>query len=318
MKISCDIIQDVLPLYAEDMVRPATKEMVEGHLRECEGCKAELEVLRKPQKLPVEVEVKSLKRVGESIRRRRILAVLAVFLFITTVLVGGALMLDATVYLTANEAVEEIFVTEDGVTIRWDDRIIGTSGFVDKENPQNYEVTAWTNVYNYWFYKGRVSYDELDAEVKALISKEQYEMMDNTSTYTLEKPNETNFIYVCPREHSMTLILNANQPLPDGPQMEVQLDTLYYFIGLVVFSILCFAAGMYFRETWYGELITRMAIVSTGLAISTVIVTAGQFYTLAGGFQEAVIDSTAVALPMGLFGLCTRQLIKLNRQDKGL
>ena len=57
MKISCDIIRDILPLYAEDMVSTATKEMVDEHLCECESCTAELENLRKPAKLPVEADV---------------------------------------------------------------------------------------------------------------------------------------------------------------------------------------------------------------------------------------------------------------------
>ena len=318
MKVSCDIIRDILPLYAEDMVSDATKEMVETHLTDCESCGKELKVLRNHQKLPMEVDVKSLKRVGDSIRRRRILAVMAVFLFITTVLIGGALMLDATVYLSAAEAVEEIYVTEDGVCIHWDDRITGTSATVDKESPINYEVTAWTNLYNYLFFEGRVSYDELDPEVKELITEDQYAAMDNISHYALEKPEETNFIYTNPRTHSMTLILNADQPLPDGPQMQVHSDILYYVVGMAVFTLFCFFVGKYCSGKWYGELISRIAVVAGSLAVSVVIVTAAQFYGMEGDFREMLIDSTAVALPMGLFGLFLRQLIMLNRQDKGL
>ena len=35
-KISCHIIQDILPLYVDGIVSEDTKEMVEEHLRECE------------------------------------------------------------------------------------------------------------------------------------------------------------------------------------------------------------------------------------------------------------------------------------------
>lgn len=97
MKISCDIIRDILPLYAEDMVSNATKEMVNEHLCECEACASELETIKKPRKLPVEADVKSLKRVGDAIRRRRILSVMAVFLLIATILIGGAFALDVTI-----------------------------------------------------------------------------------------------------------------------------------------------------------------------------------------------------------------------------
>ena len=318
MKISCDIIRDILPLYAEDMVSDATKEMVDTHLADCEGCSKELEGLKKPAKLPIEVDVASLKRVGDSIRRRRVLAVMAVFLFVATVLVGGALLLDAKIYMSANEAVEEIYVTDDGVNIRWDDRINGTSGSVDQENPINYEVTAWTNLYNYLFFKGRVSYDELDAQVKELVTREQYEAMDNISNSALTDSENTNFIYVNPREHSMTLIHNADQPMPNGPQMVTYPDTLYYTLAMAAVSIFLFLLGKFFRGKWYAELFVRLALITSSLAISVVVVTAGQFYGLEGDFKEALLDSTVVAVPMFMFGACLRQLIMLNRRDRGL
>ena len=318
MKISCDVIRDILPLYAEDMVSNATREVVEEHLCGCEECSGELETLKKTQKLPVEVGVSSLKRVGDSIRRRRILAVMAVFLFITTVLIGGALMLDAKIYLSATEAVEDIHITGDVVYIRWDDRVTGTKGDVDYSNPINYEVTAWTNLYNYLFYKDRVPYEDLDAEIMSVISKEQYEAMNTTGEYYLENPKDTNFIYVHPAKHSMTLILNAGQSLPDGPKTVIYSDILYFIISMAVLSVAFILAGKYFREKWYGELLMRIAMVAGSLAVSVIVVTAGQMYGLENDFREALIDSTAVTLPMCLFGLCLRQLIKLNRQDKGL
>ena len=42
MDISCDIIRDVLPLYAEDLVSDATRQMVEDHLCGCDPCLKQL------------------------------------------------------------------------------------------------------------------------------------------------------------------------------------------------------------------------------------------------------------------------------------
>ena len=42
-KISCHVIQDILPLYVDGIVSEDTKEMVEEHLRECESCRKEAE-----------------------------------------------------------------------------------------------------------------------------------------------------------------------------------------------------------------------------------------------------------------------------------
>ena len=43
MKMNCDIIRDLLPLYAEHITSEATNALVEEHLAECEACRAELE-----------------------------------------------------------------------------------------------------------------------------------------------------------------------------------------------------------------------------------------------------------------------------------
>ena len=49
MKVSCDIIRDILPLYAEDMVSEDTKGMVEEHLCECPDCTERLGNMRQAQ-----------------------------------------------------------------------------------------------------------------------------------------------------------------------------------------------------------------------------------------------------------------------------
>ena len=48
MKTNCDIIRDLLPLYAEHITSEATNALVEEHLAECEACRAELEQMEQP------------------------------------------------------------------------------------------------------------------------------------------------------------------------------------------------------------------------------------------------------------------------------
>ena len=38
MDKTCSIVQDLLPLYEEDMLREQTKEFVDGHLAQCAAC----------------------------------------------------------------------------------------------------------------------------------------------------------------------------------------------------------------------------------------------------------------------------------------
>ena len=106
--------------------------------------------------------------------------------------------------------------------------------------------------------------------------------------------------------------------MPNGPQMVTYPDTLYYTLAMAAVSIFLFLLGKFFRGKWYAELFVRLALITSSLAISVVVVTAGQFYGLEGDFKEALLDSTVVAVPMFMFGACLRQLIMLNRRDRGL
>ena len=47
MDISCDVIRDLLPLYAEDLASEDSRKLVEEHLRACDDCRLILETMQK-------------------------------------------------------------------------------------------------------------------------------------------------------------------------------------------------------------------------------------------------------------------------------
>ena len=51
MKISCDIIKDLLPLYYDGVCSADSKAIIEAHLAQCADCRAELAEMGK--ELPV-------------------------------------------------------------------------------------------------------------------------------------------------------------------------------------------------------------------------------------------------------------------------
>ena len=63
MKVSCDIIRDLLPLYAENMVSQASRDMVDEHLRGCGECTGELGKLQKTEIIVPETDVSGLARI---------------------------------------------------------------------------------------------------------------------------------------------------------------------------------------------------------------------------------------------------------------
>ncbi len=114
MEISCDIIRDVLPLYAEDLVSTDTRNMVDEHLCKCDPCTKQLAILKKAAQLPIEVETHSLERVSHSIKKQRILTVLCVLTTILSILWGSVVFMTSPIYLTAEQAIEGVELRPDG------------------------------------------------------------------------------------------------------------------------------------------------------------------------------------------------------------
>ena len=133
--MNCNVIRDLLPLYAEDMVSPESKALVENHLQGCESCTKELEDLKNTPKLPLEVETGSLRRVGNAIQKRRTLTALAAAMTAIALIVTVYIFMNTTIYLTAGQAVEGLELREDGgLAIDFADCTNGNSRTDSEEN----------------------------------------------------------------------------------------------------------------------------------------------------------------------------------------
>ena len=81
MKTNCEIIRDLLPLYADHVTSEASTALVEEHLQECDACRAELRQMQLP--VPVQPEPQPdapLKGIRTALRKKRILTAAAAVL----------------------------------------------------------------------------------------------------------------------------------------------------------------------------------------------------------------------------------------------
>ena len=316
MDISCDVIRDLLPLYAEDLTSKASNELIDSHLMGCDACSKQLGILKKTQVIPVDVEVNSLKRVGDTIRRRRLLAVMTVLLFVVTMIVSAQTLMDARIYLSAEQAVTTVERKDDGsIFIGLRNGITGT-GHSRHDDTKNIGMIAWTRLGNLLFGKqDRPGYDELNADLKARFTEEQYKYMGGT---TIEAADTYN-IWYC---NSWTGRAERNlweggNLIPTDSVIDVNYHLANYCVILLLLALLLLIPGRKFGNAWYGELCIRLSILLGSLCLSAVIVSAGQLMEHYGEFTEYVFSSTIVAVPMTLTALFARQLYKLNKQDKG-
>lgn len=83
----CDMIKDLLPLYADDVCSEESRKAVEEHINSCPDCKAELEKLRKNVSVSPQKNGEVLKR----IKRRLRIEKLVVGIISALVLLAGIL-----------------------------------------------------------------------------------------------------------------------------------------------------------------------------------------------------------------------------------
>lgn len=102
MNKDCSIVQDLLPLYAEDMLREETKEFVDAHLAQCASCRTELDALKADVK-PAPVSAQPLRDLKRQLRRKKLTAVLLAVTLVLTLATAGFAYLTAPQYLPYSE-----------------------------------------------------------------------------------------------------------------------------------------------------------------------------------------------------------------------
>ena len=355
MDISCEIIRDLLPLYAEDMVSNATREMVDQHLCRCAPCTKQLASLKKAAQLPIDVETQSLKRVGDIIRRRRILAVMASVLTLVTIVLSGFTYMMTPYFLTAEEAIEGVELRPDGsLAVDIARGVIGHAGFgVSKGNDGH----LWHTTRYDWMY-GRIKDNELGEltqedlenyimELHDLEVCEQKDLDQFNNVYLLYgtwKTKDGQYVPYDPEicdsgagsivwrytdenqwylnihtGEAETLLWDAGYPAPEDPMMDNTYLFAVFFVGGVLLSFLLWFIARY-KKGYSKEMLSRIAILCGSTAFSTLLVTGGDLIIIQDVLYTYFEWPKRIAL-LSVFVVLTslfwRQLYILNKQDKG-
>ncbi len=88
-EIKCTIIQDVLPLYIDEVVSQDTKEMVDQHLQYCEKCQKEYETMKSKLYIPAENKAPMIKKINKKWRKKKV-TISIVSVFATAIILLGA------------------------------------------------------------------------------------------------------------------------------------------------------------------------------------------------------------------------------------
>ncbi len=166
---NCPIVQDLLPLYTEDMVKPATRRFVEKHLERCAACRAELDSLHGEER--EEPTVAPLREIGRSIKRKRATAVLLAVTLALTLAAAGFAYVTAPQYVPYDESEWQLTAlcrrADGSLSTLYDQTELGSisrimlvldspvsgarvDAAIDENGKTLYFISAWRTLWDEW------------------------------------------------------------------------------------------------------------------------------------------------------------------------
>lgn len=206
-KINCNVIQDILPLYIEDIVSNDTKELVEEHLQNCEFCQQ----VYQEAKTDLENDIKFSAQTNENDNEANDLKNFRKFFIkrkIKTILfsIAATVIFFAAIFTFMNKHVTYISWEEAGITIvednddevKYKTNIKGNYHWntsLDRKTgieTIHFEQSLWGKYVDSIFY----SFDHIHGILKKDVIKEIYVDKDGTTTTIWEAPEKEKKAYL--------------------------------------------------------------------------------------------------------------------------
>lgn len=159
MKITCDVIRDLLPLYAENLTSDATRRLVEEHLDTCEACQKQLAEMKASPGPTPEMDVVPLRKLNQKYQKKKFftVAVSVLLSLAAAVIVLGFLV--SPKYLPYTPDLVTLTESSDGVIYAsFDDRVSGcgvSSFFTDEGDGYACHIVAWDSIWNRYLLKNK-------------------------------------------------------------------------------------------------------------------------------------------------------------------
>ncbi len=152
MKVSCNVIQDLLPLYVEDMLSQDSQSLVEEHLSDCKACKTSFNEMKSNKKIPIDTNTRPLDELRVKMQRNKIHTILLTFMLTLVILILIIYYLTAPAFIDYKEKSIDIKETGDGLVIaEFDDNVFGydlESSITEDDDGYVYRITTWDSKWN--------------------------------------------------------------------------------------------------------------------------------------------------------------------------
>lgn len=221
MKITCNVIRDILPLYAENIVSNDTRIIVEEHISSCKNCKKQLDEMKFFNNPPIDTDTAPLKKLKATLRKKKIQTIIfsiVLTIFVTAVVIA---FLTAPEYIPYSESTVSLIENNNGSILAIFSGEV--SGYVISSYPTDdntgyvYHITAWDSIWNRNIIKVHANNTVLNPDGKAVAS-----------------------VYYYMTDGSDDILIYGNDQNPDGGIITLpRLFLAYYSLGAIALAIIC-------------------------------------------------------------------------------
>jgi len=157
MKITCEVIKDLLPLYVENMLSDDSVSIVEEHIEQCQECKTNLKEMESGYPIPAYSDSSPLLKIKSNLRKKKIQAVILSALIAVIIFAITMLYLTSPEYHYYEDSSVSIYEVENGLLMaEFGDNVYGYS--IDKQLTEDstayeYHITTWDSIWNRYIKK---------------------------------------------------------------------------------------------------------------------------------------------------------------------
>lgn len=156
MKNECEIVMDLLPLYAENIAGEASSDFVRRHIENCPSCRAELERISSSGVTNAQDDAAPLKRIKREIKTQKVKAIIAAAVFLLALFVSAFGYLTAPEYYMYSSDLMDISEDNEKLIITFDEKVTNyrmSKHYDHDTGVEYYELEAWSTIWDRLFLK---------------------------------------------------------------------------------------------------------------------------------------------------------------------
>ena len=249
MKVTCDVIKDLLPLYLEDLASEDSRKLIEGHIETCTNCKVELESMKEFKEIPMDTNIGPLKKIERKLLKDKVQTIVFTGLLVLAFAILGMAYITAPEYLPYSEDIMSIKGYEDGkVIITFREEV---AGYDINRYGDSYSLTAWSSLWNKYIQKN-----------------------DKRSIVLNPEGEEVKSIYYYTTDGEEDILIYGIDPNPGGGQRTLPRLVLgYYLILSILLTVLSgFFLSMFRKNERIRNILEKVFLLPLSYSISHVFI----------------------------------------------